>query len=440
MVAGVEENFRERACALVAQIPRGRVMTYGDIAAICGNAYAARIVGGIAHFGTPNLPWQRVVNRFGGLASGYYGGRRQQQIDLEKEGVAVCDGRVADFAQLRWSPFEHENSSGVTEEKLPLIVIVGPTASGKTGLAIELAKNLRGANGDKIGGEIISADSRAIYRGMDIGTAKPTRAEQKQVKHWGIDLVAPNEKFTVADFQKYTNEKIREIRARGKIPFLVGGSGLYVDAVIFGYEFGGVADAKLREKLDKMTVAELQNYCEKHNIPLPQNRANKRYLMRAIERQTVVKSNCEKVSANAAVAKNNRAKIRGDAIVVGIATDKDELRERIATRARAMFNSGIEAETEKLFAQYAPNFDGSPASFVKLPEALKSNIYQFVWRELCGEISRDEAVKLFEIDDRHLAKKQLTWFRRNPNIKWLPLNAVEKYVLGAYKTVPAHKP
>jgi len=107
-------HFRERVYALVAQIPRGRVITYGDIAAICGEAHAARVVGGIAHFGDPDLPWQRVVNRFGGLASGYYGGRRQQQIDLEKEGIEIREFRVVDFAKLRWSPFEQENCSQPT--------------------------------------------------------------------------------------------------------------------------------------------------------------------------------------------------------------------------------------------------------------------------------------------------------------------------------------
>jgi methylated-DNA-protein-cysteine methyltransferase-like protein len=103
--------FRDRVYAVVAQIPVGRVMTYGDIAALAGSAHAARIVGGIAHFGPTDLPWQRVVNRFGGLASGYYGGRAQQQKDLEAEGIVINDFIVVDFATLRWSPYELENGS-----------------------------------------------------------------------------------------------------------------------------------------------------------------------------------------------------------------------------------------------------------------------------------------------------------------------------------------
>src|SRR5215216_6778680 len=114
-------------------------------------------------------------------------------------------------------------------EAKPLITIVGPTASGKTSLAVELA--------EQFGGEIICADSRTVYRGMDIGTAKPSKADQKRVPHWGIDLVDPDQKFSAADFKVYANQKIKEIRARGHIPFLVGGTGLYVDAVIFDYQF-----------------------------------------------------------------------------------------------------------------------------------------------------------------------------------------------------------
>jgi methylated-DNA-protein-cysteine methyltransferase-like protein len=99
-----DPNFRERVETIVAQIPRGRVMTYGDIAAVAGQAYAARVVGGIAHFGDPDLPWQRVVNRFGGLASGYYGGKRGHQKDLEAEGVEIKDFRIVNFEELRWLP------------------------------------------------------------------------------------------------------------------------------------------------------------------------------------------------------------------------------------------------------------------------------------------------------------------------------------------------
>ena len=117
------------------------------------------------------------------------------------------------------------------------IIILGPTGSGKTGVSIEIAKAL--------GGEIISADSRAIYKGMDIGTAKPTKEEQQGIPHYGLDLVEPDERFTAADWKNYAEEKIKEIKARGKLPIIVGGTGLYIDALIYDYKFKGPTGAKI---------------------------------------------------------------------------------------------------------------------------------------------------------------------------------------------------
>src|ERR1700758_1680789 len=164
-------------------------------------------------------------------------------------------------------------------ETKPLVVIVGPTASGKTKLAVELA--------EKFGGEIICADSRTVYRGMNIGTAKPTEEERRRVPHWGLDLVDPDQRFTAADFKSYAEQKISEIRARGRMPFLVGGTGLYIDGVIFDYRFGTAPDEKLRAQLEKMSLEELHEYCAKNNIMLPENDKNKRYVIRAIEQKSI---------------------------------------------------------------------------------------------------------------------------------------------------------
>src|SRR5690606_33063041 len=149
-----------------------------------------------------------------------------------------------------------------TIDKLPLVVIAGPTASGKTALAIELA--------ERFGGEIICADSRTIYKGMDVGTAKPGVDEQAQIPHWGLDLVEPGDRFTAADFKEYALQKINEIRARGHVPFLVGGTGLYVDAVLFDYQFSAPANEHERAKLEQMTIERLHDYCEYNNIILPE--------------------------------------------------------------------------------------------------------------------------------------------------------------------------
>ena len=131
----------------------------------------------------------------------------------------------------------------------PLVVIAGPTASGKTGLAISVA--------ERFNGEIICADSRTIYRGMDVGTAKPTTDDRARVPHWGVDLVDPGDRFTAADFKEYANTKIADIRNRQKIPFLVGGTGLYIDSVIFDFQFGISPDEQVRYELEQMNVEQL---------------------------------------------------------------------------------------------------------------------------------------------------------------------------------------
>ena len=279
--------------------------------------------------------------------------------------------------------------------KLPLIVIVGPTASGKTSLAVELAK--------KFNGEVISADSRAIYRDMDIGTAKPTPEEQEDVPHWGINLVNPGEYYTVADFREYAFKKIREIRGRGHVPFLVGGTGLYVDAVIFNYQFMSGPDTILRQNLQHKTVLELIEICNNQNITLPNNDKNKRYLIRAIENQGVNTNRLQDPLENT--------------VIVGIATEKTHLVGRIAKRTELLFENGVVEETRILGEEYG--WDN---------EAMKSNIYPLVHQHLDGKLSLDEVkTKLMTLDWR-LAKRQLTWLRRNKFIHWLSLSDAEKYI------------
>lgn len=228
-----------------------------------------------------------------------------------------------------------------------MIVIVGPTASGKTGAAIDLAK--------RISGEIISADSRTIYKGMDIGTAKPTKDEYKKIVHYGFDLVEPDERFTVYDWKKYAEGKIDEIRSRGNYPIVVGGTGLYVDALIFDYQFG-------------------EN-----------------------------KKDCK-----------DRKKMRDGYLVYGIKWGSEDLRTRIIQREQKMFeNPELVQETKRL----AHRYDWSLQS-------MRSNVYQFVWKMINGEISQGEAINLGALDDYHLAKRQMTWFKRNPEIKWCNLESV----------------
>lgn len=208
--------------------------------------------------------------------------------------------------------------------------------------------------------EIISADSRAIYRGMDIGTAKPSLEEQAGIKHWGIDLVDPGERFTVADWKAYAEAKIREIRGQGKLPMVVGGTGLYIDALIYDYKFSEQA---------KVT----------------QNDRN---------------GNCAKF------------------LIIGVNWKPEDLKARITERVNKLFTQELYAETEQLVQKY--RWDN---------QAMKSNIYQFAWGYMKGDYSLEKAKELCIYDDWHLAKRQLTWFKRNKKINWLPLDEIRLYVI-----------
>lgn len=284
----------------------------------------------------------------------------------------------------------------------PLVVIVGPTASGKTALAIELAA--------RFGGEIICADSRTIYRGMDIGTAKPTARERQLVPHWGLDIVEPGGHFTAADFKRYANERIDNIRMRGKIPFLVGGTGLYVDGVIFDYQFGPKSEPTLRERLESMTVEQLHEYCIKNNIMLPENSKNKRYLVRAIE------SNGNNNSSDNSLIDN--------CIIVGIATDRDVLRTRIERRSEQLFANGVVEEAKTLGEKYG--WDS---------EAMTGNIYPLVKNYLDGSLTLDEVKERFVILDWRLAKRQLTWLKRNRHIAWYDRESAKRYLVQILETI-----
>ena len=279
--------------------------------------------------------------------------------------------------------------------KTPLIVIVGPTASGKTSLAINLA--------EIYGGEIICADSRTVYKDMDIGTAKPSYEDCQRVPHWGIDLVYPYEYFSAAEFKQYALKKIEDIRSRNKIPFLVGGTGLYIDAIVFDYKFGNKSDVKKRTLLEKLTIEELWEYCSKNNIELPDNYNNKRYVIRCIEQ--------------GGINNNRKVEINNNTIVVGISTDRDNLRKRIKDRIEQFFDNNVVEEAKILGKIYG--WDN---------RAMSGNIYPILHKYIDNEISIEEAKVEIFYRDWHLAKRQMTWFRRNKNIEWLELNQVPSYI------------
>lgn len=278
----------------------------------------------------------------------------------------------------------------------PLIVILGPTASGKTGYAIRLAQ--------LIGGEIICADSRTVYKGMDVGTAKPTKHEREMVPHWAIDLVEPNQRFTLYDFQRYAQTKIGEIRERGHAPMLVGGSGLYIDSVIYDYQLSHEPEFDMvrRRQLESLSPSELKNYAISQQIELPSDTQNRRRLIRAIE-QGGVNKKCSQLIPNT--------------IVIGIATDKETLRQRSAQRSQAMLDDGLINETAELLSKYGTT------------EPLRRNAYGVVQQYLAGEIGAGELVPLMVRRDMQLVKKQLTWWRnqrRTGDIMWRDLASLNK--------------
>jgi tRNA dimethylallyltransferase len=223
------------------------------------------------------------------------------------------------------------------------------------------------------------------------------------VPHWGLDLVEPGERFTAVDFKHYADQKIQEIRERGHVPFLVGGTGLYVDGVLFNYQFGSDVDPDRRTELEKMSLEELHNYCSKRNITVPENKFNKRYVIRAIERHGEPTSrNEEPISTS---------------IIVGIATDRDILRTRIGIRIEQLFNDGVVAEATMLGKKYG--WDTA---------AMTGNIYPIVREYLEERISLADAMVKSATVDWHLAKRQLTWLRRNPHIHWLSLVGAQEFL------------
>lgn len=283
-----------------------------------------------------------------------------------------------------------------SNNNLPLIVILGPTASGKSAVAMELAS--------KIGGEIVCADSRTVYRGMDVCTAKPTAEDQSKIRHWCLDLVDPNQPFSVADFQREAQLAIADIRKRGKYPIMVGGSGLYIDSVIFNFDLRSPANPSLRQSLKHKTVEELIDYCNNDNIKLPENKFNRRHLIRTIETNgaTVVNRN---------IVKNT--------ILIGVDVDKTTIRDRIENRIKQMIDDGLIRETEKIYSIYGSGL-----------ESITANSYSLVKQYLDGQINQDQLIKLATIRDMQLVKKQRTWFKRNPHIIWMQREKIVPFLMN----------
>lgn len=264
------------------------------------------------------------------------------------------------------------------------IFVVGPTASGKSALALQLAR--------RFDGEIVCADSRTVYKGMDIGTAKPSAQDQELVPHHLLDVVKPDQPFTVAQFKELAEAAITDIMARGKVPIVVGGSGLYVDALLFNFTFRGKADAQLRHTLEQLDLDELQKLCSSKNIDI-KNAGSRRYLIRALETHQM--------------SPPKQQNLRRDVLVVGIATDRTALLSRIISRTHEMFRLGVLEEAKRLAELYGWE-----------SEAMTSSIYRTLRPVVEGDMPLHTAIERFIKSDMSLAKRQMTWFKRNSHIVW----------------------
>ncbi len=261
-----------------------------------------------------------------------------------------------------------------------VIAIVGPTASGKSALGIRLA--------ERFNGEIIAADSRTIYKEMNIGTAKPTAEEMAVVRHHCINLISPGESYSVHSFKIAAEMAITDIKSRGKVPFLVGGTGLYADAVLYDYDFG---IQKVEDTLPD-DLPELQAIARDAGYIVPdQIYQNPRHLKGFIRR-------------------GGEPGKRGstDALILGMRVEQDVLYERIEQRVYTMLNAGFVQEVSRLVEKYGPDAPGFTAPG-----------YRPFIDFLSSKISEQEAINLFIANDKALAKRQLTWFKRNKDIQWV---------------------
>ena len=274
-----------------------------------------------------------------------------------------------------------------------VIAIVGPTASGKTKLAIEMAKNL--------GTEIISADSRLVYKGFDIGTAKPTKEEQQMVKHHMIDVVEPEYDFSVADFADEARKIISNLHAHSKVPIVAGGTGLYFRILLENYDMPRIeANPQLRADLEKLSNEELFAMLkEVDSISAEKIHQNNRVrVIRALEVSLLAGTPFSSIKG----IKNNEYEVEW---VFPKLESREALYDRINKRVDAMISEGLIEETKDLLVKHG-----------KIKNLVNTIGYQEIIEFLDNKISLEEAVEKIKQNTRRYAKRQLTWFRRNPNL------------------------
>ena len=287
-------------------------------------------------------------------------------------------------------------------EKQKVIVICGPTASGKTALSIELAK--------KIDGEIVSCDSMQIYKEMDIGTAKPTLEEMQGIKHYMIGIISPNERYSVADYKKDAKKAIREILNKGKVPIVVGGTGLYIDSLIYEIEYQDIEfDKEYREHLEKEVkekgLEELYNVAKEIDPEAIEkiSKNDKKRILRILEIYHATGENKTEQER-----KSRQKEVEYDYKVYALNMDREKLYDRINKRVDKMIEEGLIQEVEKIYKKYND-----------FPTAMQGLGYKEVVEYLEGKLTKEEMIEKIKQETRRYAKRQLTWFRKNKQTIWL---------------------
>jgi len=302
-----------------------------------------------------------------------------------------------------------------------IVVILGPTASGKSDLAVKLAK--------KFNGEVVSADSRQVYKKMDIGTGKITKKEMAGVSHHMLDVASPKNRFDVARYQKMAHKKIADILKRGKLPIVCGGTGLYIKAIVENPSYPDIPpDWRLREQLDKKTAEQLFAMLKKFDPERARNidARNPRRLIRAIEiakhsgNPRTQKAEQSSYDGNPRTQRAEQSSYDGqvptvktapkyDALILGVKPSQKKLKSAIKARLQKRIKQGMIAEVKKLRAR--------GISWRRLEELGLE--YKYAALYLQNKMGREEMIKILETKINQYAKRQITWFKKTPNARWI---------------------
>jgi tRNA dimethylallyltransferase len=288
-------------------------------------------------------------------------------------------------------------------KKEKLVVIIGPTAVGKTKLSVELAKQYNG--------EIISGDSMQIYKGMDIGTAKIKSEEMEGIPHHLIDIRNPEQEFSAAEFQELVREKITDITSRGKLPIIVGGTGLYIQAAIYDYQFSDAPqDSDFRKSLENRAEQEGNQALHEELIRIDPKSAseihpnNVRRVIRALEIYHCTGRTKEETQAN------QSPELMYETALIGLTMDRDHLYERINLRVDQMVNEGLLEEVKNLYNRG-----------LRHCQSIQAIGYKEIYQHLDGLTTLPESIQMLKQNSRRYAKRQLTWFRNKMSVEWFDM-------------------